>query len=750
VKDSLRQLESINNKIKSLDNTLFDQIQTLLTEDQTLLMPGVRQARERQRYRTGVSRMTAFTNPGTNVDLSAMVANLTLTPDERANVTPLIIAYESSLTAAVRKLHDGANDATVEMAEKMAEQASNTGGGQGRRGGDAFRQIWGEVMLKMNEKAADITELNRRTERSVHGVLAPANARTLRVDFFNRAYPEVRGSSNAARAFQTAMAFEELNDEQRTALSAMYDQYCNSLDALTTEMADLIDTQRRTQTFFNWDDDSRRKYEEQLSELREKRNALAENARAQASATLGPELTERLERRVAETRDRAREERMTSAIAVAAPAGAAIAPGAIVHFEGRVEGLNVAAEPNVDPFVPAAISARDLETYATRLKLDEDQRALLSGLHADYLDQYRILEETQIKAVRDAEQGLWTEDDTGERKPPTSEAIDTLYTLRRQTIEAIKQVDALFFENVQMTLASAGGEPAIERVHNARLRSVYNRGAGSQGMFTMGGGPRRGGGQRVAFVGGPGGGASAEATIDVSVLVEQNDLEATDRAQLDAALADYEVAATAAFQNLFDTAMRVRQSMDKMTSQFTRGDGNVSVQINGESMRQVMEGDGRASREARSTMIDLNRATLERLGALLEPQSADRLRHAYNRKAFPDVFRDPRSAGPRIDAALALTDLTDSQRDQLQTIAAEFHGEYDNLCNQLIDLERNAGAIGGPGDGAPFDLGAFQERMRNREKIEFERNDLSDRMLARIRATLSPEQSQRIGLETTG
>ena len=39
--------------------------------------------------------------------------------------------------------------------------------------------------------------------------------------------------------------------------------------------------------------------------------------------------------------------------------------------------------------------------------------------------------------------------------------------------------------------------------------------------------------------------------------------------------------------------------------------------------------------------------------------------------------------------------------------------------------------------------------MRNREKLEFERNDLNDRMLVRLRGTLTEEQVQRLGLEVS-
>jgi hypothetical protein len=772
VEDAIKQLDAINSKIKALDNTLFDQIQTLVTEEQLMLMPGVRQARERQRYRVGVSRMTAFTNPSTGVDLSEMVANLALSPDERTNVVPLVTTYESSLTSAVRKLHDTANQATLDMAEKMsALTGGGAGEGQGQRGGrgdegrfdfDAFRQAWGETMLKVNEKASDISELNRRTERSINAVLAPANARKLRDEFFSRAYPETRGSTGTARAFEVALAFEDLTEEQRNALSAMNDTFRASIDSLNHELADVIDANRKTQTFFNWDSESRRKYEEQISLLRDKRREVVDSARAQVESTLGPELAEQLEHRVAESREQDREQRVADITVVASGGDAA---NTIVRVEGQL-GLGDeagAGQPDADPFVPSPITARDLDGYAARLGLSDDDRMLLSGLHADYTDNYRQLEETQIKAVREAEQGLWSQtDDDGERKPPTTAMVDNLYSLRRQAIESIKQLDAVFFDDVQLALLGEEQLPTLQRVKQSRIRSVYNRGAGSQGLFGGPGGGRRGGGggggergerTRVAFAGGFPGGGSSEAAIDLSVLVEQSKVTPTDPAQLDAALAEYEVSATAAFQTLFDASMRMRQTMEKMAEQFMRRDRDregerVTVAAD---LRQVMEGDGRASREAREAMVNLNRSTLERVSSLLEAASAEELRQRYNRKAFPDVFRDRNSAGPRIDAALALADLSDSQREQLQTIATEFRPAYDALCNQLIDLERNAPAMRGPGDGGGgFDPQAFQERMRNREKIEFEREDLSDRMLVRLRATLTSDQIQRIGLETTG
>ena len=43
------------------------------------------------------------------------------------------------------------------------------------------------------------------------------------------------------------------------------------------------------------------------------------------------------------------------------------------------------------------------------------------------------------------------------------------------------------------------------------------------------------------------------------------------------------------------------------------------------------------------------------------------------------------------------------------------------------------------------DWQAIQQQMRTREKIEFDRKDLNDKALARLRATLNEQQIRQLG-----
>jgi hypothetical protein len=162
-----------------------------------------------------------------------------------------------------------------------------------------------------------------------------------------------------------------------------------------------------------------------------------------------------------------------------------------------------------------------------------------------------------------------------------------------------------------------------------------------------------------------------------------------------------------------------------------------------------MENEGRAAGEARDAVTALNKSTLPRVLALLPADQAQTLRRSYFQKAYPQVFRDERSAEPHLKAALTLPSLNSDQRSAVQEISMEFHSQYEALCDQMVELEANAPdlerAIGGRGGREGGDWQQIQEQMRNREKIEFERNDLNDKTLSRLRAALNEDQIRQLG-----
>ena len=188
-----------------------------------------------------------------------------------------------------------------------------------------------------------------------------------------------------------------------------------------------------------------------------------------------------------------------------------------------------------------------------------------------------------------------------------------------------------------------------------------------------------------------------------------------------------------------------------------------------------MDTNGRASRETAAEITTLNKATLARLIEALPPDAAQSLRMEYNRKAYPNIYNDSRSAEPHLKAALALEDLSPQQRSQIAEMTQEYRAAYDQLCDQLVELMANASANGFPGFGGPGggpggggrnggaagaggasggaagsgggggqrDMQSWQQQQRALEKVNFDRDELSDNALARLRAALNDEQTQR-------
>jgi len=375
---AFKDLDDILNKIKTVDNRFFDQMQAVLTEEQMAKVQQVRQLRERVRFRSGLSRLTAFINPGVAVDLGDIVDELTLSPQEKEALAPALAQYESSLTGASRKLYEATASLVLEALDAVQTPDLNEEAMRDpeRRGQmfQNFRTVLSDIQLKLAGKAAEVNDLNRRSSRTLASALSKENARALRDEYIRGAYREIRvGGSTVSRAFTIVQKFKELTDEQRQTVGAMADEYYTAWDRLMDQAMDQVDANRKSQTFFDMDRDNRRAQGEQMSALREKRTKLNESTLESLRAMLAPDQIERMDKLLASNQD---EEEDIAATAVITPgAGGGFAIATRVAVAGN-EDESVFS----DPFLPRGITRSDVDGYATRLNLAADQRGLLTSL----------------------------------------------------------------------------------------------------------------------------------------------------------------------------------------------------------------------------------------------------------------------------------------------------------------------------------------------------------------------------------
>ncbi|MHC5001490.1 MAG: hypothetical protein ACYTJ0_00030 [Planctomycetota bacterium] len=725
---AIRDFERIMGRIKGLDESLFDQIQATLTEAQALRLPGARLARERTRYGTGLTRMVGFLNPASRVDLSEVLADMELTPAEQEAIEPLVGSYETGLTSRMRDLHeeslDLAREATRAVAGIEMNEAVMADPERRREMMEAMRTMWLELTRRITDRSMEISDLGRSTIPRLQPLISPVAGFELHTGFYRRGYREFADvPSPAAVRFEEALALDDLDDEKRQAIADLRGVFFRGIYRINGDAADLIDKQRRARQVFNFggDEEALREHEEKLEDLREQRGQANTRAILALDALLGSESAEGLPTLITGETEQSKD-----------------IAGMLMTQDGQA--IQVLLEPaettpgagGADPFLPGPISPRDVQRYADMLRLDEEKRTILSTLHQDYEAVFREMAGESIGAVARAQQSLWQLGENGAMVPPSEADIGRLYNLRRNAMRTILQADETFFANLE-ALSTEQQRTTMERIRLSRQRDVYNRARGAESFTTGGMGGIRFGAWQLD--------GSREAMIDLSRLVDEADLADEQLTSIDTVLLEYERSATALFRGFFESDLRFQEALDKLNASSaaarmqTEGGNRLGF---ADGYRDILESQGRDTRDARRRLIDVNRQTVDRIVAALADEAGAPVRLLYEKRAFPDEFEDSRSAAPRLRAALELPDLTADQRSAIAQISAEFQGEHERLSREMVAVRMNSAG------GDRMDWQQRVDGQRRVERLRSERDDLNEKSLVRLRSVLSDEQLARL------
>lgn len=753
VKDETDQLKKLLAKIRAVDRRFFEGMQPLLTEEQLMMLPRIRQTREVQRYRMGLPFLGGVTNPAARVDLSPIVEDLELAPEKREAVDAVLATYERQLVNAARSLHEVALNRRLIMFDRMeamgygAEALAAPENAEGLF--EAFFSAMNEVQARLNEEAAKISALNRRTLTSLVELLPPEEGETLRIGYLSRAYPDFLSMfTPVRRRMEEALRLTDLSDEQRQAIEALRLNYRVARDALLKDRLDVSDAQRAGGIMINPTPEQqaeRDRLGEKYQDLREKSERLVQQTTDSLDRILGNELAGRVAKRVAEREAEEETQTQSQMMMVMTIAGDSDEGGIGISTFSSTVTLD---EADIESAENAALSAlrpitrRELFRHARRLELTEDERIVIGTLHDDYLAHFEDAARPRIEAAREAEQAFSPfsiREDEAEPSGPTVSDVDRLFTLRRQALAAVQEVDAALFDNIALLIENEQNAGRVQRLRLARERQIYSRALGESG----GSGFFGGGGGGFFFVGG---GGNDEASVDVAAVVDELELPDELMTSIDPLLLDYEQQVTDVFRRRYEARQAIDEDMRKMSVRYRteEADGRRerSVSLDAEH-HEAMEARRAEAREAEGRIVELNRAACQVLTDNLDPPTAQRLRRAYDRKAFASVFRDRGSVTPLLEAALAFDDLTADQRTRLTELAAEYRAAYDECSRRMVELHR--AEAGGDSEGGGFDFQAMQEGMRELEKSRFERDDLNDRTRAALRVLLTEEQAARLG-----
>jgi hypothetical protein len=728
VEKFLKKMESLSRKIEQVDDSLLDQMQTVLTPEQLALMPRVRQARQRDRYMS--QQMMAFGGQGTNVDLSQMLYEMDLTAADRTAVDPTMTGYEAKLTQLMGKLYESASKMMMEMFDAMEKmgftEQSMEDPETAQKMGEAMQNLWADLTRRSLELANDINQLNRKSSKAIASLLPPATGRTFTHKYWAKAYPEAGMSLEMGdRAFNAALKLKELNEEHRQAIRALQESLDQRVDQKAEQFVEYLDEFRKNRNPFDAGMGNWQEHQQKVVDFQQMINTETTASIKSLTDILGPGLVAKIPPGLLSGAPEVTEARLGDDVQVDVAVDATGDGAVVATAVSAAPGFDEDRVQGPDMFLPGAISEREISEYSGRLKLTDDQKSVLDGLFEQYAERFGTVTQEEVHRLTLAQQALWKYDEaSGTSTGPTETQIDETYRLRQAALEAVNKVDEQFFVDVETAVLSETQKPLMPSVRMARQRMVYNRGADAYSAM----------------------GSSSEAGIDVARLIRQARLTDEQFDAIATELNQYESQAAAAFKTKYLAAIDLQKAQEKWNSQMMKAqaDGGNAMTF-AANYKNIMGEPAKALRQASEDISKLNHDTCERLIAALPAEQANSLRTQYDRKAFPAIYIDNIACLNQIDAALRLGDLTIDQRAKVNDLAAEYRPAYAHFSEEMARL--SSGSVG-LGFGMSFeaeDWQKWQERQDAMSKIAFDRNELSLKSLRQLRGILTESQVERLG-----
>ena len=716
----LKKMQRLEARIKSLDDRLFDQLLPTLREEQLPWLDRVRLTRARQRYKS--QQMMAMAG-GPAVDLSEAFYAVDLPPEAMADADQVIAGYERHLTTAMKRASQATGRMYLDMIEAFEELGYGEMTEEDLTDPEAMKQmmadmqqIWSQVGGKQMEAAAAIADLNRRTYRRVAAFLPPEAARVFRGEYYRAAYPELRFmlSMEKQEWFKWALEHKDLSDEQQAQLAAAVDVHRQKLDRMVDDAVKLIEAHREVLSPFNFDQEAMLEHQHRLGEIQTAARKLR-NTTMVAVREIVPERTAAA----------AVEDAHQKALAFAGVADLLKPETDQDADDKKADDRARQSTPQIDRWIAGPISERDIGRYAEHLDLVGDRLAELHDLHADYSQQFDSLE--VFGELKAATQSLWQYNATsGTARMPDADALDRVDQLRLRAIEHITTLDRAFFNDVE-SLVSDELVPKVARLQTRRLRQMYTGNAVGMHGFGMY--------------------QSAAGGIDLVVLVElaeNRTFEDDDLQRIDAILAAYEQPATDLFRKRFEAQLAYQGAMRVWSAEAQALQGDPAAMMEyAERYKEVVGDASEKLDNARRNLAQLNRRTIgELVNTLGEPAGAS-IQLAYDRKAYPSIYKDPVSIERQLKAAYKLKDLTEQQRKQLDLLATTYDPEYLRLSAAMV-----AHVASDTPNMMNFKASDWQEYRKKQEQLQlirFDRDELCYRAVNKLKVILGPEQIKRIG-----
>ncbi len=737
---ALRGLQSIMSTIEMLDDQLFANIDDLLTDEQSQMLPRVRLMRQRERHMELLTSMGDGMRVGARIDLTEIFNDMDTTPEQRDALDGTFMQYEQQLTMRIRQQYDHVLDSFRTLVREL--DAAGLRGNidfsdrdERRRAIRVYQQVTGTQRTVIMQGAADVSKFNRRSARDIALVMPEQLGRTFTDRYRQRAYPMAIGKSSYIdnRLRESAM-LDWISGEQRDAILGLIDRTRALREPVIEQIIDIVE-QQYAQGELIHNSRARRGYISDAQRLAWKLAADISDINANAIGTLDQILgTANNDARVNEKKPRAIDTESGSYEIVRSTTNDGRQVDTAVRIPKEGSGLGGRF---TDAFLAAPMNRTQIMHITQALRFRADQQMIVDALYDDYLASFQTINDEINQPLIENQQARWEIDgDNKRRLSPTESMVNDRYQLRRTGKEAVLTADAQFFSDLALLTGDEAASHLVDMLHLARKRHIH----AVRGVSAIDRRWRRGRGDNPR-----------EWQIDLAQIAIDVNLPLLEQPRVVEHLLGYQRTALPLLEEYHTTSMTARESIDRTDArkkpEMSRDERRQIDRDTWERLSQLSEQLKKIAQQLGTLNVHARDAIIETLGD--DPIAYDFL-DAYNRLAFPDVYADDRSVLGAFNTARALPDLPAPQQSSIRELAGEYRSAYHALCEQMIDVNRSfePQLLAEMNRGAQRRLSA--KRSDELDRLRFQRDELSDKMRQRLRVLLNEDQLARVrGLDLT-
>ncbi|MCZ6834799.1 MAG: hypothetical protein O7G85_03400, partial [Planctomycetota bacterium] len=372
---------------------------------------------------------------------------------------------------------------------------------------------------------------------------------------------------------------------------------------------------------------------------------------------------------------------------------------------------------------PDPISTRELERYCDMLQMRDQQRQGIGLFHDKSLEDFRALRDGPIEEYlkeHGARTGFTLSTQVDEKQ------IEKSIRNRQELMDRIASQDNRLFDRTQDVLTD-DQMTRLRRVRQARERARYSAGLSRMMMFN-----------------------SPGAQVDLSEFIVDLKLPSSTFKIVDPIVEQYERNLTSELRELYKKASTIQLDLSRKMRALGFGQGGERPGGR-EGREQRLEAIQTAFSELNtnlraisSDVSELNKRTTSQLAHLMDDTQARDLRLRYYDRAFPTLPTSKGEAGRRFRELEQMSELSDDQKQQIDSIETNFLRTIDGLIEQMVTLREKS-----PDNVFEIRFDSVEEdepdeNARKMENLRDQRTALIDRTVTDINLVLGQELSSRL------